>query len=196
MVRLCIHRNRCTYFTCEPFVFGPALAIDRTPCLCLWMKFSSGRRSPQGGKGGNSTIWSHVSGPDAAWTAHQPRHTHDSSRPVRTFELLPIDRDPTGPIMVGVITTLDHELGTQRESDQKNLAQRWQRETRGDETATAYPWDNPVERTSFVAQLFAIFLDTERQLAEVVCGVGHGFVVKLEHDSTFTLLAYFHVKLA
>ena len=32
--------------TCDPFVFGPAFAIERAPGKCLMLKFSSGKVRP------------------------------------------------------------------------------------------------------------------------------------------------------
>ena len=73
----------------EPFVFLPALAIDRRPGLvCLILKFSSTPPTPL-----------------------ERRDKHTIAEYPRTSELLAVDRLATGAVVAGEVAALEHELG-------------------------------------------------------------------------------------
>jgi hypothetical protein len=87
-IYMCHAREQFQVLTCEPFVSGPALAIDSNPGLsCFSLKFSS-------------EIKGHVNNTRDSWI--QPH--------VRTIESCPVDRAAAGPIMSCKIATLQHEL--------------------------------------------------------------------------------------
>ncbi len=79
---------------CEPFVFLPALAIERVPLLvCLSWKFSS------------------KTGCNEAISFSAPPREADMERLSLTLELLAIDGLSTGAVAAGEVSTLKHEVG-------------------------------------------------------------------------------------
>lgn len=79
---------------CEPFVFLPALAIERVPFfVCLSWKFSS------------------KTGCNEAISFSAPPRETDVEYVLLTLELLAIDGLSTGTVAAGEVATLKHEVG-------------------------------------------------------------------------------------